>query len=295
MATELKLRVGDEVAALVLFEDKAPKSCNRLIEALPLASSAIIAKVAGLEIMIRVPYFLDTGGENEITAQDPGNVCFVPGAQNVCVFCEQLPGLGPCSLIGRITDNLAGIQREAYKCKERQGTKVEIYEEDNPYTPPKPASPGKSLTEKLRAVRRRMWTEKPREVAEALDKSKGYTDSWGSAFFPTLYAWEESVASRNTFLTLRAVLLEPDSDLDTVRRMARYLLDLYVSYFRMTNMRDTTELLRQAAEEVQQLSSRGQLRELLEELIRYLGRLHYWIEPIMPWSPIIRAFESATG
>ena len=30
------------------------------IEALPLASSAIIAKVAGLELMIRVPYFLDT-------------------------------------------------------------------------------------------------------------------------------------------------------------------------------------------------------------------------------------------
>ena len=61
----------------------------------------------------------------------------------------------------------------------------------------------------------------------------------------------------------------------------------------MTNMRDTTELLRQASEEVQRLSSRGELQALLEELIRYVGRLHYWIEPIMPWGPIIRAFESA--
>jgi hypothetical protein len=295
MAKELKLRVGEEVATLVLFEDKAPNSCRRLIEALPLAGSAIIAKVAGLEIMIRVPYFLDTGGENEITAQEPGNVCFVPGAQNVCVFCEHLPGLGPCSWIGRITENLEGIQREARKCKERQGAEVEIYEEGKPYIAPKQAASGRSLTEKLRAVRERMWSEKPREIAEALDKNKGYTDSWDSSFFPTLYAWEETVAARNTFLTLRAVLLEPDSDLNTMRRIAANLLDLYVSYFRMTNMRDTTELLRRAAEAVHRLSSREELKDLLEELIRYVGRLHYWIEPVMPWGPIIRAFESATG
>jgi hypothetical protein len=237
---------------------------------------------------------VDTGGENEITAQQPGNVCYVPGAQNVCVFCEELPGLGPCSWIGKITENLEGIQREARKCKERQGAEVEIYEEGKPYTSPIPAAPGKTLTEKLRAVRERMWTEKPRDIFEALDKSKGYTDSWGSSFFPTLYAWEETVASRNTFLTLRTVLLEPDTDLNTVKRIAKNLLDLYVSYFRMTNMRETTELLRQASDEVETLSSREELQELLEELIRYVGRLHYWIEPIMPWGRIIEAFEEGT-
>ena len=155
--------------------------------------------------------------------------------------------------------------------------------------------PGKTLTEKLRAVRERMWTEKPREIAEALDKSKGYTDSWDSSFFPTLYAWEETVASRNTFLTLRTVLLESGTDQNTVKRITKNLLDLYVSYFRMTNMRDTTELLRQASEEIGKLSSKAELQDLLEELIRYLGRLHYWIEPMMPWGQIIRTFESATG
>jgi hypothetical protein len=295
MLRELKLRVGDEVATVVLFEDKAPKSCKRLVESLPLKSTAIIAKVAGLEIMIRVPYFLDTGGENEITAQEAGNVCFVPGAQNVCVFCDQLPGLGPCSWIGKITENLEGIQREARKCKQQQGAAVDIYEAERPDNPPKSGMPGKTLTGKLRAVRERMWTEKPREIAEALDKSKGYTDSWGSSFFPTLYAWEETVASRNTFLTLRTVLLESGTDLNTVKRIAKHLLDLYVSYFRMTNMRDTTELFREVSGEVEKLSSKAELQELLEELIRYVGRLHYWIEPIMPWGEIIRAFESAAS
>ena len=292
MAKELKLRVGDETATLQLFEEKAPNSCRKLVESLPLKSTAIIAKVAGLELMIRVPYFVDTGGENEITAQEPGNVCFVPGAQNVCVFCEDLPGLGPCSWIGKITENLEGVQREARKCKEQQGAEVEIYEEGKPDTSPKAATPGNTLTEKLRTIREQIWIEKPREIAEALDKSRGYTDSWGASFFPTLYAWEETVASRNTFLTLRTVLMESGTDLNTVKRFAKNLLDLYVSYFRMTNLQDTTELLRQASEEVEVLSSREQVQELLEELIRYLGRLHYWIEPIMPWGRIIQAFES---
>ncbi|UCF98660.1 MAG: DUF3830 family protein [Spirochaetaceae bacterium] len=293
MAKELKLRVGNEIATFILFEDKAPKTCKRLIESLPLNSTAIIAKVAGLELMVRVPYFLDAGGENEITAQEPGNVCFVPGSQNVCVFCEDLPGLGPCSWIGRITDNLKGIQAEAWKCKQRQGAEVQIYEPDHPHARAMPTTLGKSFIDRLRAVREEMWTSKPREISEALDKSKGYTDSWDSSFFPTLYAWEETVASRNAFLTLRATLKDPDSDLNTLKLITRNLLDLYVSYFRMTNMGDTTALLREAAAEVGNLSSKTELQELLEELIRYSGRLHYWIEPLMPWEAIIQTFERA--
>jgi len=128
VARELTVRIADEVGAFVLFEDEAPQTCRKLLEALPLKSSAIIAKVAGLEIMMRVPFFVDTGGENETTAQKAGNVCFVPGSQNICLFCEELPGLGPCSLIGKVTRNLEGIQREARKCRSRQGAVVEIYE-----------------------------------------------------------------------------------------------------------------------------------------------------------------------
>jgi len=103
------------------------------------------------------------------------------------------------------------------------------------------------------------------------------------------------VASRNTLLTLRTTLLGSDADLNTLKLIAKNLLDLYVSYFRMTNMRDTTELLREATREVQKSSSKAELQELLEELIRYTGRLHYWIEPMMPWDDIIPTFEAASS
>jgi len=90
-------------------------------------------------------------------------------------------------------------------------------------------------------------------------------------------------------------MLEANADLNTLKLLTRNLLDLYASYFKMTNMRDTTKLLLEASQEVEKLTSKTELQDLLEELIRYSGRLHYWIEPMMPWEDIIRTFESATS
>ena len=152
-----------------------------------------------------------------------------------------------------------------------------------------------AFIDRFRAIREDIWINKPQEIKDALDKSKGYTDTFGSSFFPTLYSWEETVASRNAFLTLRKTIRENDMDLNTFKVLVRNFLDLYISYFCMTNLRATTKLFREAAEEVLKIASKGELIELLEELIRYSGRLHYWIEPMMPWEPIIQAFESNAG
>ena len=127
MVKELKIRVGEEEGALVLFEDKVPLVCGKILESLPLKNAAIIAKVAGLELMMRTPFILDTEAENVVQAQEAGNICYWHFSQNICIFCEDLPGLGPVSLIGKITRNLEGIQREALKCKQEQGADMVIY------------------------------------------------------------------------------------------------------------------------------------------------------------------------
>jgi len=127
MSERLRMRIGEELAVIELFLDKAPNMCKKLLESLPIRSHAIIAKVAGLELMVRVPYFVDTDPENVITAQKPGNVCFNPDGQNVCIFCAELRGLGPISWIGTIVENLPGVIKEAKKCMKKQGAEVNIY------------------------------------------------------------------------------------------------------------------------------------------------------------------------
>ena len=111
MARELVLRIGEQEGILTLYDDKAPVACNKIIESLPLKSHAIIAKVAGLELMMRVPFFLDTYPENLVEPQEAGNVCLWDFSQNICIFCEDLPALGPGNLVGKITGNLAGIRQ----------------------------------------------------------------------------------------------------------------------------------------------------------------------------------------
>jgi len=128
MAKELSIRVGEQEGILTLFDDNAPHICNKIIESLPWKSPAIIAKVAGLELMKRVPFILDTEPENQVQAKEAGNICYWHFSQNICVFCEDLSGLGPVTLIGKITKNLVGIQREALKCKQTQGAEMTIYE-----------------------------------------------------------------------------------------------------------------------------------------------------------------------
>ena len=77
--------------------------------------------------MMRVPFLYDGEGENETQAQGAGNICYWPFSQNICIFCEDVPGLGPVSVIGKISENLEGIQREARKCREKQGAPMSIY------------------------------------------------------------------------------------------------------------------------------------------------------------------------
>jgi 3-oxoacyl-[acyl-carrier protein] reductase len=151
------------------------------------------------------------------------------------------------------------------------------------------------LMERLRAARKAVWEKEPEEITNLLDASKGYTDTWDSVFFPTLYSWLETVSSRNVLHVIRKTLIEEDLDLETVRRVLRDILAMYIPFLKWANLPDTTDLFGEASVAVSELSSKEQLIDFLEELVLYLGRLNYRIEPLMPWPELIQAFNAATS
>jgi 3-oxoacyl-[acyl-carrier protein] reductase len=151
------------------------------------------------------------------------------------------------------------------------------------------------LVERLRAARKAVWEKEPQEVTNLLDASKGYTDTWDSVFFPTLYSWLETVCSRNVLQVIRETMIKEDLELETVRQILQDLLAMYVPYLKWANLPDTTDLFHEASESVSRFSSKEQLIEFLEEFILYLGRLNYRIEPLMPWPELIQAFNAATS
>jgi hypothetical protein len=149
------------------------------------------------------------------------------------------------------------------------------------------------LVQKVLAIREKTWAQEPEDVKNLLDPTKGYTDTWDSCFFPTLYAWEETVASRNVFYVIRQTLMQDDVDFKTVRRLAQNLTAMYVPFIKWANMPEAEKLFQEAAAQMDTIATSEELIQLLEELICYTARLNYWIEPHMPWTEMIGAFNAA--
>jgi len=124
MVQEIELRVGNEKAMAVLMEEEAPNTCKQVLEALPLRGRLIHAKFAGGEFFFATPIFAEL--ENPTRKQNPGNICYWPTRQSVCIFYKELPGVGEVTLFARITKNLEGIQREGMKGWIKQGAPIEI-------------------------------------------------------------------------------------------------------------------------------------------------------------------------
>ena len=149
--------------------------------------------------------------------------------------------------------------------------------------------------DELKAARMAVWAEEPQETMELVDPSKGYTDTWDSTFFPTMYAWLETVASRNVLFVTRKALISRDLDLETVKQMLEDILAMYVSFIKWANLPETSELLQKASESVSDLNSKEEVIEMLEELVLYLSKLNYRIEPHMPWTELVQTYKTATA
>ncbi len=108
MPKELRMRVANAVAKIVLLEDEAPETCKKVMASLPLKGNLIHAKIAGKEFFYKAPFFCDP--ENQVQAQDAGHIGYYDGANSICVFYEAEPGIGTVNLFAKITENLEGIR-----------------------------------------------------------------------------------------------------------------------------------------------------------------------------------------
>lgn len=126
MPHEIAIKVGNEKAVAILLEKSAPNTCKRILEALPLRGRLIHAKFAGGEFFFGTPLHIEL--ENPTRKQNPGNVCYWPTRQSICMFYKELPGVGEVTLFARIVNGLEGMQREGLKGWIKQGAPIEVKE-----------------------------------------------------------------------------------------------------------------------------------------------------------------------
>ena len=148
------------------------------------------------------------------------------------------------------------------------------------------------IVEKVRAKRKEIWVNEPKEVRDAFLTAKGSGDS---AFFPCLYGNFEARACHHTLYTLRQTLRDGRKvDLDTIKLLTKNALLNYLPYLNWPKLYASEDFFKATAGEIGAIASTEDFIELLEELALYVGRLNFWIDQSMPWFELVQAYEAAT-
>ena len=142
----------------------------------------------------------------------------------------------------------------------------------------------KKLSEDLN----KMWQNKPPDL-DNLKKRTGNLDFHCS---PIIEAEHEASMLCNELWGLREALKREENDKKTLTEITKILLGFsarrFDGYYKMPL---THRLLEDAINVCDQIETREELKELLEQLLLYFGRLDWWIHPLIPWYDISVTFE----
>lgn len=125
MKREIEIIAGKERAVALLLDEKAPKTCDAIWNSLPIISTATHAKISGEEIMLMIPLFIDI--ENPTSNPDPGDICYWPSGQDVCIYYGEITSfLGAVTKFAKVSEGLEVIKMIGRRNWFKQGEKIEI-------------------------------------------------------------------------------------------------------------------------------------------------------------------------
>lgn len=128
MGKEILMTIGDEECTVELLTEQAPRTCEIIENALPLAGMATHAKLVSREVFFPVPFYIDEQENPQVS--EKGDLAFWNARQTLCIFYDDMKPLGATPTFGRITGNLEGFQREAVKVWEKPGTIITLKEKE---------------------------------------------------------------------------------------------------------------------------------------------------------------------
>jgi hypothetical protein len=146
-----------------------------------------------------------------------------------------------------------------------------------------------SLADRVKEMRSAIWEKEPKEVGKALVEAEG---TFGTTFFPAMYAVEWSRNMHMMLVDLRKVALDEASDVGTVRLFATACLQgPMLSSLTYAGMDETRKQLENVGAEISGVKTRRELVAVVSELTLYVGRLNYWLDQGMPWYELVMLYE----
>jgi len=112
MARKLEITLGNETGIAELYKDEAPETIDAVWEALPWHTTRMQhAKVSGHEVFNAAPVVMEEE-ENPAWDIEPGEFGYYIGYPAFVWFYHEAEPSAPPNIMGKITENLEGIQHE---------------------------------------------------------------------------------------------------------------------------------------------------------------------------------------
>ena len=126
--SRISMHFGSRCCVIELLDREAPATTRGIVSLLPLSTTLAHAKFAGDEVMFMVPRLFER--ENIVGSVAPGDVCYYPDRQTVCIFYGGIVPFAQVGLIGRVVEGLATLRTAAPSIRRSGPCPTEIRLED---------------------------------------------------------------------------------------------------------------------------------------------------------------------
>ena len=148
----------------------------------------------------------------------------------------------------------------------------------------------KQLLKMLEEERKKIWTtNKPKDV----ERMRSRLGAKEQNYTITDYAVGGTNGIADFLHCMRLSAQDKDADVKTLILATCNLLSFEASSFvRYYNLEDTSKLMEKTVDVLKKdVKTHKDFLEVIEALMRYLGKLNYWIDLEMPWKELADEYE----
>lgn len=293
MARRFEVILGGERGVVEMLEDKAPRTCEYFWQNLPVESFSIHAKFAGSELIVMVPYYLDT--DENMQKSVMGDVAYYPGRQTLCMWYGPAAALGKAPTFGRIVEGIDALARAGARILEEGSVPASVRRlghEGNGYVtvPREPEAAQqkvRSYIVYLRKLLTDIWDNEPDDLVRLRQHSRPPMGNLPCL----LYANFDLFWAGENLEVCRGLAKEGAMPLPQLNKMAGMMLRRTAGRLRLLSrwsVMDTPAFIDDIADFLcnEGVSNERDFIKLIEHVILAIGRMANWTDRAIPWSQL---------
>lgn len=268
-------KVDNHSGKIEIFEKEAPRTVAAIKRFLPLKIGLRYAKIAGQEVFGIVPFILPLENTARVSDLEPGTVAYYPDRQVICIYHGKVqPEEALVSVIGRLVPS-----EELFECFESVKNRSDaiLYLSNTDDFSPRDHRIFSLLDQ---SKWRNFWEAPVPEISDLVERT-GQTMPAG----PIVSGCGDALKLIGVLWEVRKLFNKTGHfDEATFKAVTGHFIEVIGGWY---GLKETAEAL---GLYVQHICKSQEKQTGLDEMILFAGRLHMWIDALIPWEEVNEVF-----